>query len=105
MQDQSLQVIFKTPPSRFRSPTSPPESAPSMRPSAPPSNAASTARSSPRGRCEGERLLELAIFSTARTILPVACGSTLVLVDHRGPEGGDQREREGIELAGFTQFS
>ena len=34
MQDQSLQVIFKTPPSRFRSPTPPPESAPSMRPSA-----------------------------------------------------------------------
>lgn len=25
MQDQSLQVIFKTPPSQFRSPTSPPD--------------------------------------------------------------------------------
>ena len=95
MQDQSLQVIFKTPPSRFRSPTSPPESAPSMRPSAPPSSAASTARSSPRGRCEGERLLELAIFSTARTIIPVPCGSTLVLVDHGGPEGGHHASGKG----------
>ena len=34
------------------------------------------------GRCEGERLLELAIFSTAWTIPPESLRSALVLVDH-----------------------
>ena len=60
------------------------------------------------GRCEGERLLELATFSTAWTIPPrVPCGlrcfwSITVYVDpRRAPARAGTAK---IELAGFTQF-
>ena len=60
------------------------------------------------GRCEGERLLELAIFSTAWTIPPespavcaVSGRSRCTLTRGRAPARAGTAK---IELAGFTQF-
>ena len=53
------------------------------------------------GRCEGERLLELAIFSTAWTIPPESLRSALFLVVYVDPRAGTCASGNGQNRAGW----